>query len=178
MEATGPTGAVVTFGVTATDDGGGVPVTCSATSGATFAVNAVDLVDGAIPVQCTPASGSRFSTGYTLVRCSPTDSHNNTATTQFYVVVTEMTPTQLIANLYQVVGVSSVDPNSVAKLRNMLNTVTASLAKSNGAAGVTAAKNQLGAFQNQVKALANSKRISTADANALIAAAGRIIAGL
>jgi len=234
VEATGPSGAVVNFSVTAIDDGGGIPVSCSATTGATFAigatavncsavdlagnstsasftitvadrtrpsidypanleillpsgqtstlatftVNAVDLVDGALPVQCTPASGSRFSTGYTLVQCTATDSHNNTATTQFYVVVTELTPTQQITDLSRLVTSTISNGSALATLQNTLNTILWSLQKSNGTAAITAAKNQLGAFQNQVKALANSRRISTAEANALTAAAGRIIASL
>jgi hypothetical protein len=49
-EATGPSGAVVTFDV-----------------------SAIDLVDGAVPVTCLPASGSVFPLGNTVVRCSATN---------------------------------------------------------------------------------------------------------
>jgi hypothetical protein len=51
VEATGPSGAVATFDVTATD-----------------------AVDGAVPVTCVPASGSVFRLGDTGVRCSASNS--------------------------------------------------------------------------------------------------------
>ncbi|RIJ70545.1 HYR domain-containing protein, partial [Nakamurella silvestris] len=54
-EATGPTGAVVTFTATATD-----------------------AVDGSRPVTCTPASGSTFAIGTATVNCSSTDLNSNT----------------------------------------------------------------------------------------------------
>jgi len=77
-EATSPAGAAVTFSATATD-----------------------LVDGSVTVHCTPASGSTFPLGTTLVQCSATDLHNNTATGSFNVTVQDTTPptiTSLTAN--------------------------------------------------------------------------------
>lgn len=68
-EATMPSGAVVTFTATATD-----------------------LVDGTDTVTCTPASGSTFALGTTLVTCSATDLHGNTATGSFNVKVQDTTP--------------------------------------------------------------------------------------
>ena len=64
VNATGPTGAVVTFAGTATDD-----------------------VDGAVPVTCTPETGSTFSIGNTLVTCAAEDTAKNKASATFTVTV-------------------------------------------------------------------------------------------
>ncbi|MDX6410528.1 MAG: hypothetical protein QOE91_44 [Gaiellaceae bacterium] len=45
----------------------------------TFTVAAADVVDGTVAAACQPASGSTFPVGSTVVRCSATDSHGNTA---------------------------------------------------------------------------------------------------
>ncbi len=71
-EATGPSGAVVTFSVTATD-----------------------IVDTTPAVSCTPASGSTFALGTTFVDCSATDASGNTATGSFNVIVVDTTPPTL-----------------------------------------------------------------------------------
>ena len=63
-DATGPTGAVVTFVASATDD-----------------------VDPNPTVSCTPASGSVFAIGDTTVSCVATDHSNNSATASFKVHV-------------------------------------------------------------------------------------------
>ena len=68
-EATGPTGATVTF-----------------------APSATDVVDGDVPVTCDPASASTFALGTTPVGCSATDAHNNTAAGSFNVTVVDTTP--------------------------------------------------------------------------------------
>ena len=62
--STGPSGAVVTFTVTATDPD-----------------------DAASPVQCNPASGSTFPIGTTTVTCISTDTHSNTGTASFTVTI-------------------------------------------------------------------------------------------
>jgi myo-inositol-hexaphosphate 3-phosphohydrolase len=69
VEATGPTGAVVTFEVTA-----------------------LDAVDGVVPVDCAPASGSTFPIGTTSVTCAAEDRAGNEATASFVVVVQDTTP--------------------------------------------------------------------------------------
>jgi hypothetical protein len=61
--AKGAKSARVTFEVTATDDGGGIPVSCQ------------------------PGSGSRFPLGKTIVVCAATDASGNTATAEFAVTV-------------------------------------------------------------------------------------------
>ncbi len=150
-EATGPTGAVVTYSATATDlvDGsvavvcevlsgatfpiGTTHVSCSATDAhnntagadfnvtvvdttppdltlpadmtveatsaagavATFSATATDIVDGSVAVTCTPASGSTFALGTTVVSCSATDAHNNTASGSFTVTVVDTTAPEI-----------------------------------------------------------------------------------
>lgn len=68
-DATGPSGATVTFTATASD-----------------------LVDGSVPVTCTPASGSTFPLGTTTVQCSSTDAHTNTAHGSFTITVVRTPP--------------------------------------------------------------------------------------
>lgn len=67
--ATGPSGAVVTFTVSATD-----------------------MVDGSVPVVCSPASGSTFPVGMTVVNCSASDTSGNTTNGSFNVTVEDTTP--------------------------------------------------------------------------------------
>lgn len=62
-------------------------VVTSTTSEVSFTATATDTVDGNLPVTCSPSSGSSFDEGTTLVQCSATDAHNNTATGSFNVVV-------------------------------------------------------------------------------------------
>ena len=68
VEATGPSGAV-----------------------ATFTVTAIDNEDGARPVSCSPASGSTFGLGNTTVTCSSSDTTNHTGTTTLMVTVRDTT---------------------------------------------------------------------------------------
>lgn len=67
-EATGPTGAVVTF-----------------------SSSALDNVDGAITPTCVPASGSTFAIGTTSVTCSAADAAGNTGSSSFNVKVVDTT---------------------------------------------------------------------------------------
>lgn len=68
-EATGPSGAAVTFTATANDD-----------------------VDGAIAVTANPPSGSTFPLGTTVVSLSAVDAAGNTASASFTVTVQDTTP--------------------------------------------------------------------------------------
>jgi hypothetical protein len=68
-EATGPSGAVVTFGAFAFDN-----------------------VDDPISPTCVPASGSTFPVGSTPVNCSATDAAGNTGSTTISVEVVDTTP--------------------------------------------------------------------------------------
>jgi VCBS repeat protein/HYR domain-containing protein len=74
VEATGPSGAVVTFSATATDPD-----------------------DAAGPVTCTRLSGSTLGLGTTTVVCRSTDTHNNTGSATFNVIVHDTTPPAIIA---------------------------------------------------------------------------------
>ncbi len=67
-EATSPSGAVVTFGATATD-----------------------AVDGNITPVCVPASGSTFALGTTTVTCTATDHAGNQGHASFHVTVVDTT---------------------------------------------------------------------------------------
>lgn len=69
-EATGPTGAAVTFSATAND-----------------------LVDGSVPSACTPASGAVFALGANNVSCTAKDKAGNEAAAKtFTVTVVDTTP--------------------------------------------------------------------------------------
>ncbi len=72
-EATGPTGATVSFTTSATD-----------------------LVDGVVPVLCVPPSGSTFPLGATAVACSAADVHGNGSNGGFSVTVVDTTPPTVI----------------------------------------------------------------------------------
>ncbi|MDU0313893.1 HYR domain-containing protein [Phycicoccus sp. M110.8] len=87
VEATGPDGAVVSWeAATATDD-----------------------VDGSRPVTCDHASGATYPVGSTTVTCSADDTHGNTGTATFAVVVTDTTPPAL--DLPKAVTAEATSPN-------------------------------------------------------------------
>jgi hypothetical protein len=69
VEATAPTGAVVTYDQP----------------------SASDLVDGDVAVSCAPPSGSTFALGQVNVTCTATDAHGNTAQGAFGVWVVDTT---------------------------------------------------------------------------------------
>jgi hypothetical protein len=69
VEATGPSGATVTY----------------------VAPSANDERDGPVPVSCVPASGSVFPLGTTTVECSAEDAAGNPATSSFTVDVVDTT---------------------------------------------------------------------------------------
>jgi uncharacterized protein len=68
---------------------GDITVEASGPSGAnvTYMVSATDNVDGDVPVSCEPPSGSTFALGATTVNCSASDAHGNTAHGSFTVNV-------------------------------------------------------------------------------------------
>lgn len=72
VEATGASGAAVSYSVSATDD-----------------------VDPSPTVSCTPAFGSTFPLGTTTVTCTATDATGNIATGSFNVTVSDTTPPSL-----------------------------------------------------------------------------------
>jgi large repetitive protein len=56
-----------------------------------FIASANDNVDGTVVPTCSPAAGSTFPLGTTLVTCTATDTHNNTGTASFNVTVVDTT---------------------------------------------------------------------------------------
>ena len=75
VEATGPSGAVVTYA----------------------AASAADVVDASPAVTCSAASGSTFALGTTTVTCTARDAAGNTASGSFAVAVTDKTAPTLSA---------------------------------------------------------------------------------
>ncbi len=69
-EATGPSGATVTYAQPTANDN----------------------IDGPVPVTCAPASGSTFALGTTMVTCSASDQVGNTSHANFNVTVRDTTP--------------------------------------------------------------------------------------
>ncbi len=91
VEATGPSGAIVTFTVpTATDN-----------------------IDGSVPVACVPGSGSTFPVGTTTVDCTATDSAANVGRVQFRVTVTDSNPAPMAGRMHGA-GLLKTGANRVA----------------------------------------------------------------
>jgi hypothetical protein len=67
-----------------------IHVVATSTSGAlvTYTASATDAVDGPVTPVCSPPSGATFSPGTTVVTCTATDQHGNSATKSFSVSVT------------------------------------------------------------------------------------------
>ncbi|KGQ20841.1 Hyalin [Lysobacter dokdonensis DS-58] len=60
-----------------------------------FTATANDIVSGNVPVTCTPSSGAQFALGHATVHCSATDGASNTASGSFDVHVRDTTPPAL-----------------------------------------------------------------------------------
>ena len=69
-----------------------VEATSAAGAAVSFAVSAVDIVDGAVTPSCTRESGSTFSIGTTTVKCTATDIRGNKSEKTFTVTVKDSTP--------------------------------------------------------------------------------------
>ena len=96
VDATSPTGAVVTWQATA-----------------------VDLVDGPVEVTCTPASGTMEPIGVSVVSCSAADSRGNQAAQQVF-SVTVRSATQQLTALAQNVPSGGGFPQQVAAAQRAL----------------------------------------------------------
>jgi hypothetical protein len=57
----------------------------------TYSASATDIVDGSVAVSCSPASGSTFPIATTIVGCSATDAHGNTANGSFAITIQDTT---------------------------------------------------------------------------------------
>jgi hypothetical protein len=106
VDASGPSGAIVNFVVTASDpdDATGAP-------------------------GCTPASGSLFAIGTTSVTCQSTDTHGNTGTGSFTVAVRGPSVSSLLSDLLALV--TNVGPGN--SLRAKVLSAQAAFAAGNSA---------------------------------------------
>ena len=100
-EATGPSGAIVTY----------APPTAS------------DLVDGSIAVSCTPSSPHAFAVGSTLVTCTARDAAGNSATSSFTVTVRDTTPPVIVPHADVTVEATSASGASVGFVSPSANDV-------------------------------------------------------
>lgn len=96
VQATGPTGAVVSYPLP----------------------SAFDVVGGAVPVTCAPPPGSVFPVGVTTVTCIAVDGSGNSAATSFTVTVTpQSSPIDvLVASLDNAINSLSLPPLVKARL--------------------------------------------------------------
>jgi hypothetical protein len=147
----------------------GVKVNATGPSGArvTYSVSATDNVDPQPSVNCRPPSGSTFRIGTTTVTCTATDNADNTATKAFPVVVKgavgQLTDlTALVRSLGLAHGTTT---SFVAKLE------TARTALAAGERGE--ACGSLKALVNHANAQ-SGKKLTVAQANRLIGEATRI----
>jgi flagellar hook assembly protein FlgD len=102
----------------------------------TYSATASDAIDGALTPACSPSSGSNFPNGLTVVQCSATDAHVNTASGTFRVTVTPLTLADFTAsqNVYQLNGAAS---ESVTYTSNVPVTLTETLTIKSDATGAT-----------------------------------------
>src|SRR5262249_40511833 len=133
-----------------------------------FKVQATDACSGPPLVQSVPASGSTFPIGTTAVTCTATDLAGNISGCQFRVTV--LGPADMVQRLTQTVEAQCPNPNP---LMATLQAASAALERNN----LTAAVNQLEAFQNKVAAQVGRSdpglaRLLERSAQAVIAAIG------
>lgn len=106
---------------------GSITKQATSSSGATvtFVATASDLVDGSVLVVCLPPSGSTFAIGTTVVACTATDAHNNSANDTFQVTVTEQQ--QPVDDEAPVIASISASPNILFGPNGKFVTVTVSV---------------------------------------------------
>ena len=114
VEANGPDGAIVTYSVTAADNG--VPLLPSA-------------------VNCSPASATKFPIGTTTVTCTAADTFGNTGTASFGVQVRDSTPPRIIAGD---ITVTATSPAGIKKTENPIASYIDSLRASDLVSNVVA----------------------------------------
>jgi hypothetical protein len=148
VDATSPSGAVVSFSLTA-----------------------ADIVDGSDTVTCAPASGSTFAFGHTTVTCHAHDAAGNQAAAVTFNVFVKDAASQLTDLSATAAGMSL--PGGFGKkvsgdIANALQDVSSS--------DLTGANTALTDLISQVNAEAGrpNPKITQAEAAQIIAAAGRI----
>jgi hypothetical protein len=124
----------------------------------TFAVSAVDRVDGVVPVTCSHASGSSFAVGVTTVTCRAADQSFFTSNAAFTVTILPAAPPAL-----HLPGSFTVDAASHQGTEERVTSVTWTASASDaGAVPVTCAPTAASAAQVvQYSAGAASLRIGT-----------------
>jgi hypothetical protein len=120
-DATGPTGAAVSYSVSATDD-----------------------VDGPVTPTCVPTSSSMFSIGDTTVNCTATDAAGNTGTASFNVHVRGAA--DQVTNL-----VGTIDGYGLGKLGTSLDDKLATVSRGLAANKTQQACSSLSDFLSQVR---------------------------
>jgi hypothetical protein len=125
---------------------------------------------GPITVTCAPASGSVFAIGTTTVTCTAPDGLGHTSQASF--TVTVKSAAAMLNDLSTVTAAvsASVPGNGFS---SKVNSALTSLASGNK----TSAKNQLKALINEAQAQ-SGKKLTTAQANAIIALATQIQAAI
>jgi hypothetical protein len=151
-----------------------ITVDATSPSGAvvTYVASASDIVSGVVPVVCSKASGTTFPIGTTVVSCTATDGAGNSASGSFTVLVQAAAAqvSNLVAEV-QAFNLAQGITNSLdAKLTNILSALNA--AQSGNVSNVCG---QLGAFINQVAAQ-SGKALTAAQAAQLTTDARRIMA--
>ena len=150
----------------------GIIVDATSPSGAivTYATSASDIVSGAVAVVCSKASGTTFPIGTTVVSCTAADGAGNTVSGDFTVLVQAAAAQvgNLVAKV-QAFNLAQGITNSLdAKLANILSALNA--AQTGNVSNVCG---QLGAFISQVAAQ-SGKSLTAAQAAELTADAQRI----
>lgn len=143
---------------------GDITVNATGPDGAvvTFAASGDDAEDGSLSASCSPSSGATFGIGTTTVTCTVVDSGGLDASDTF--TVTVLGANEQAEELYLLAAAAGPGGSLESKMFNVLQSMQESRA---GVCG------KLQAFINEVRAQ-SGKKISSARANAMIAAAQRI----
>jgi flagellar hook assembly protein FlgD len=108
----------------------------SSTNVVYYSATASDNIDGPITPVCTTPSGANFPNGTTVVQCVATDTHANSASGSFRVIVTPVTLADFSAlqNVYQV---NVAAGESVTYTSNVPVSLTETLTIKSGVTGAT-----------------------------------------
>jgi hypothetical protein len=79
-----------------------------------YTATATDNVDGSITPTCSPSSGTKFAVGTTTVTCTATDTHGNTSTASFTVTVTLVDTTKPLLTVPSNITVTTTNPGGTA----------------------------------------------------------------
>jgi hypothetical protein len=153
-----------------------VTVDATSPSGApvTYAVSATDNVDPAPSVECTPASGGTFAIGTSTVVCVATDASGNRSEASFEVVVRG--PGEQIGDAIASIGAIDA-PSGIARSLTAKLEQAMALVASGGPNAIAAACAQVDAVIQQVNAQSGTA-ITADDADRLLADLRRIEAAL